>query len=116
MPQLSLMGKSQRNKGKRGERLVSGFLTDSGWPPRRSVQFCGRDPAAVADLVVEGFPQLAIEVKFRQAWSVDNWLRRQADECKDGQLPILFCKKDNEPLVVSLYADDFIKFWRGDFA
>lgn len=87
------MGKSQRDKGKRGERAVAGFLTDAGWPTRRSVQFNGRDPNAVSDLIVDGLPQLAIEVKFRQAWAVDRWLQRQKDECRDGQLPMLFCKK-----------------------
>ena len=110
------MGKSQRDKGKRGERAVAGFLTDAGWPTRRSVQFNGRDPNAVSDLIVDGLPQLAIEVKFRQAWAVDRWLQRQKDECRDGQLPMLFCKKNNEPLVIALYAEDFVRFWRGDFA
>lgn len=40
------MGKSQREKGKRGERELAGILKGYGYACRRGQQFCGSDGSA----------------------------------------------------------------------
>ena len=53
------MGKSQREKGKRGERELAGRLRDHGYDCRRGQQFCG----ASGDADVTGLPGIHIECK-----------------------------------------------------
>ena len=54
-----VMGKSQREKGKRGERELAGRLRDHGYDCRRGQQFCG----ASGDADVTGLPGIHIECK-----------------------------------------------------
>ena len=51
------MGKSQREKGKRGERELAGRLRDHGYDCRRGQQFCG----ASGDADVTGLPGIHIK-------------------------------------------------------
>lgn len=53
------MGKSQREKGKRGERELAGKLRDHGYDCRRGQQFCGIS----GDADVIGLPGIHIECK-----------------------------------------------------
>ena len=53
------MGKSQREKGKRGERELAGRLRDHGYDCRRGQQFCGIS----GDADVIGLPGIHIECK-----------------------------------------------------
>lgn len=53
------MGKSQREKGKRGERELAGKLRDHGYDCRRGQQFCGTS----GDADVIGLPGIHIECK-----------------------------------------------------
>ena len=53
------MGKSQREKGKRGERELANLLKDHGYNCRRSQQYCGTN----GDADVVGLPGIHIECK-----------------------------------------------------
>ncbi|MFQ8839861.1 MAG: hypothetical protein ACLR8P_01750 [Clostridium fessum] len=53
------MGKAQREKGKRGERELTGILRDYGYNCRRGQQYCGTS----GDADVIGLPNVHIEVK-----------------------------------------------------
>ena len=71
------MGKSQREKGKRGERELAGRLRDHGYDCRRGQQFCG----ASGDADVTGLPGIHIECKRveRSEWLVtmklEDWIQ-----------------------------------------
>ena len=61
------MGKSQREKGKRGERELAGQLREYGYDCRRGQQYCGCSGAA--DVV--GLPGIHIEFHRRD---YEEWL------------------------------------------
>ena len=51
------MGKSQREKGKRGERELSNLLKDHGYNCRRGQQYCGTN----GDADVVGLPGIHMQ-------------------------------------------------------
>ena len=65
------MGKSQREKGKRGERELAGILRENGYECRRGQQYCG----AAGDADVVGLSGIHIEcsgwngLTFRRPWN-----------------------------------------------
>lgn len=103
------MGKAQREKGKRGERMLVRFLNSLGYDCRRTAQYCGKTGDA-ADVV--GLPGLHIECKFVESLNVRKALAQAIHDAAAGLLPIVFHKKSNEEWLVTLRAEDFIKLYR----
>lgn len=98
-----MMGRSQRSKGKRGEREVAELLGRFGITARRTRQVSG---ATDPDVRVEtgwprGTPKPYIEVKRRAAIAALSWLRRAEEDAREcyGRrkvLPIVFMRSDGD--------------------
>lgn len=93
------MGRSQRQKGKRGERLAAKALTESlGVPARRGVQYQGGPDSADLAVEIEG---VHWEVKFVERESIRTWMKQASDE-SGGDVPVVLHKRSREEWLVTL--------------
>ena len=106
------MGKMQRDKGKRFERLLAGKLRDEGYDCRRSAQFSGKTGQA-ADVV--GLPGIHIEAKAQETMRLYDWMAqaiRDSSAAGKGDLPAVFHKKNNADILVTMRFEDWIRIYR----
>ena len=103
MLELILMGKSQRNKGYRGEYKLVKLLQKAGIPAKR-VPLSGATEFAKGDIVIKD--RYKAEVKLRKDGFKElyRWL--------DGN-DFLFVKADRKPYLVIMTFDTFIEKWVG---
>ena len=110
------MGKMQREKGKRNERLWASYLRDIGGfdGARRGVQYSGLGSAP--DVVVPGIigEKFWCEVKSirRGTQIVYDWCDQATRDCSGSQIPYVASKMDNSRWLVHLNADDWVKMMR----
>lgn len=83
------MGKSQRDKGKRGERELAALFREYGFDARRTSQYCGQGGAAD----VTGLPGFHVECKRCERLCLPEWIK-QAERDSQGQ-PIVVCHRRN---------------------
>lgn len=102
------MGKASREKGKRGEREVAKLLKEHGFEGRRGQQYCG----ATGEADVIGLPGVHIEVKRTEAFHLWDALKQSTFDAREGEIPSVWHRKNNEPWVVILTAEDFIELYR----
>jgi hypothetical protein len=99
---------NSREKGARGERELSAFLTDQGFPAKRGVQFSqGRFGLTEADVICETLP-LHIECKRVEAGNPYKWLAQAKRDAKEGKIPVVFHRRSESPWVVVIGAEDFM--------
>lgn len=101
------MGKTSRDKGKRGEREVSNLLKEYGYEARRGQQFCGSN----GDADVVGVPGVHIEVKRVEAFKLWDALEQSESDAKENEIPTVWHRKNGKKWVVVLSAEDFLKIW-----
>lgn len=82
------MGRSQREKGARGEREVRDILVAAGFVARRD----GRLDDDL-DHSVDGYH---FEVKRREQYDIGSWVRQAREDAK-GRQPVVVFRKSNEP-------------------
>lgn len=101
------MGRSQRQKGKRGERMAAKAVAESlGVQARRGVQFKGG--ADSADIEVE-IPGVHWEVKFVEREAVRSWMAQARAECGAG-VPVVLHKRSREEWLVTLPLERLYEF------
>lgn len=104
------MGKTSREKGKRGEREVAKIFRDAGYPEaHRTSQYCGKTGDA-SD--VTGVPGIHPEVKFVEREQIRSWYGqavRDAEAAGRGDVPVVIHRKTHSPWLVTLSLDDFIE-------
>lgn len=102
------MGKMSRDKGKRGERELAGFLRSHGYDARRGQQYCGADGSA--DVV--GLPGMHIECKRTEALRLYDALAQAKGDVRPGEMPAIFHRKNNCQWVVVMDAADWMEIYR----
>ena len=102
---------NSRDKGKRGERLWRDICRANGFDKvRRTVQYCGNTGDA-SDCI--GLPNIHQEVKFVENLNVRKaYEQAMHDAKKSGNLPIVAWKKNNQPWLVTMSADDWFEIYR----
>ena len=89
-------GSSARDRGKRGERMWRDELRAYGWEATRT----GWHQAAIGheskDVSCPAMP-IHWEVKFTEQMSLAKWKEQIADDCRDGEIPIIAWKKAYQP-------------------
>ena len=102
---------NSRDKGKRGERMWLDVCRANGFDKvRRTVQYCGNTGDA-SDCI--GLPNIHQEVKFVENLNVRKaYEQAMHDAKKSGNLPIVAWKKNNQPWLVTMSADDWFKIYR----
>lgn len=106
------MGKMEREKGKRFERQLAGLLRAEGYDCRRSAQFNGKTGQA-ADVV--GLPGIHVEAKHVEQMRLYDWMLqavRDSEASGSGDLPAVFHKKNNAPILVTMLFEDWIQVYR----
>lgn len=101
------MGRKERDKGARGERLLKEYLNKFGLGVRRGFTYLHQ-----SDLVdLDG---IHVECKFVEKLNVRSALDQaiaEADKRKDG-MPTVFWKVSRKPWVVIMRADDWVTLYR----
>lgn len=99
---------NSREKGKRFERKLASILKkDYGYDCRRGQQYCG----ANGDADVIGLPGIHIEAKHQEKMQLYDWINQAKRDAKDGLLPVVFHKKNNCEVIVSMTLDTFMKIY-----
>ena len=101
------MGKSQREKGKRGEREFARLCRDNGYEAHRAQQYCGK----AGDSDVKGLPHMFVEVKRVERLNVSEAMAKAKSE-SNGQIPMVAHRKDNHEWLITMTADDWFKLYR----
>ena len=101
------MGRSQRQKGKRGERMAAKAVSAALCvQARRGVQFKGG--ADSADIEVE-IPGVHWEVKFVERESVRTWMAQAQAECGPG-VPVVLHKRSRGEWLLTLPLERLYEF------
>lgn len=103
------MGKTSRQKGKRGERAWAKELTDAGWPSKRGVQYQGGPDSPD---VKSQMPGVHHEVKRTERLRIWDAMHQSIDEAPEGYMPIVAFKRNRHDWLVVLRKDDFFKLVR----
>ena len=98
------MGKTQRERGKRGERELAAILREHGYEARRGQQYCGTN----GDADVVGLPGIHIECKRTERVRLYTALAQSNQDARDGEVPVVISRADRKPWVVTLSLDDFL--------
>ena len=102
------MGKTSREKGKRGEREVASLLREYGYDARRGVQYKGGTDSP--DVV--GLKGIHIEVKRTERLDLYGALSQsKADAGED--MPVVIHRRNNSEWVVIQPLKDWIKLYGG---
>lgn len=101
---------NSKRKGARGERYVVSKFKENGYTEvRRSVQYNGKAEEGQADIV--GVPNIHVEVKFVERLNIYDAIDQAKRDCKKGEFPTVFHKKNNKELLVTMTFDDWIKLY-----
>jgi Holliday junction resolvase len=102
------MGRMSRNKGKRGERELSQFLTERGFESRRGRQYCG-DPSA-PDVI----STLPFHIECKRTEIINTYKALEQAESDAGDQPaVIFHRRNHKPWITILTAEDFLKLVNG---
>lgn len=99
---------NSREKGARFERRLAAILREYGFEARRGQQYCG----ANGDADVVGLPGVHIEAKHVERMNLYEWIAQAKRDAKQGELPAVFHKKNNEEILVTMTLDAWITLYR----
>lgn len=102
------MGRSSREKGKRGERELSRALNGLGFDTRRGQQFNGADGSA--DVV--GLPGIHVECKRTESFRLWDALAQARRDARDGEVPVVMHRRNDCPWVAVMELEDWAKLYR----
>jgi len=101
------MGRSQREKGKRGERAAAKALSAAlGVSARRGVQYKGGADSADLEVEIAG---VHWEVKFVERESIRTWMAQACDE-SGGQVPVVLHKRSRGEWLLTLQLERLYEF------
>src|SRR5262245_23411158 len=103
---------NSREKGKRGERQWRDELRANGYAARRGQQFSGS--AESPDVVCEALPWMHFEVKAVEKLNIEEAMEQARRDC-GGKVPIVAHKRNFREWLVTMTAEVFFQFLRGDF-
>lgn len=101
------MGKREKEKGARGERMLVHFLESLGLTAKRGYVFLKQ-----SDLT--GLAGIHVECKFVEALNVRKAMAQaisEAQKRKDG-MPTVFWKKSREPWITIMLTEDWVKLYK----
>ena len=102
------MGKTQREKGKRGERELAGVFREYGYDARRGQQYCGA--AGNADVI--GLPGIHVECKRGEKLNLLDAVAQAVHDALPGLLPAVFHRRDRCEWLVTMRLSDWIEIYR----
>jgi hypothetical protein len=103
---------NSREKGKRGERQWRDELRAHGFQARRGQQFSGSPESP--DVVCDQLSFIHFEVKAVERLNIEDAMN-QARRDGVGKVPVVAHRRSFCPWLVTMDAETFFKFLRGDF-
>lgn len=103
---------NSKQKGARFERELAKMFRNHGYEARRTAQFCGNTGDA-SDVV--GLPFIHIEAKHQETMRLYDWMEQAVRDCKAGRnktLPVVFHKKNNHKVLVTMEFDDWMQIYK----
>lgn len=98
------MGRTSREKGKRGERELAAALRDYGYDCRRGQQYSG----ASGDADVVGLPGIHIECKRVERLDLQAAMRQAIEDARAEEMPAVMHRKNGGEWQVTMRLDDWI--------
>lgn len=102
------MGKTSREKGKRGERELARKLREYGYDAKRGQQYCG----ANGDADVIGLPGVHIECKRTERLSLYDAMAQAKADAREGEMPVVIHRKNNSEWLVIQPLSDWIEMYK----
>lgn len=99
---------NSRDKGRRGELMLSKELQKYGYETRRGQQYSG----ANGDADVVGLPGVHIECKFVERLSLRDAIKQSIGDARDGEIPVVMHKKSREEWLVTMRLEDWMKLYK----
>ena len=101
---------NSKEKGKRFERKLAGMFKDYGYDARRTAQYCGKTGEA-ADVI--GLPYIHVEAKHQEKMMLYDWMAQAVrDSAGSGRMPVVFHKKNDADVLVTMRFDDWMRIYR----
>jgi Holliday junction resolvase len=103
---------NSREKGKRGERAWRDELRANGYDARRGQQFSGSPDSP--DVICDALSWLHFEVKCVERLNIEDAMEQSR---RDGgaKIPVVAHKRNHRRWLVTMDAETFFRFLRGDF-
>jgi hypothetical protein len=98
---------NSRRKGKGGELEFSRLCKEHGFDARRGQQFSGIEGKDVV-----GLERIHVEVKRVERLNVSKAMGQACEDAKHGEIPIVAHRKNREPWLVTMLADDWFEFYK----
>nr|WP_317413924.1 hypothetical protein [uncultured Solibaculum sp.] len=100
------MGKSSQKKGAAGERELAALLHKAGYSTKRgAIPYGGSSD-------VEGLPGIHIECKRVEKLNVLAAYQQAMRDAKEGEIPVLFHRRNRSPWLVTMGFDDWIALYK----
>lgn len=109
------IGKSSRNKGKRGEREIANLLKEAGFKNAHRSAQCKGNTGQAPD--VEGLPGIHIEVKRVERLNLKKAYEQAVNDSKENgnnDIPAVFHRGSFEPWMVTLSLSNFLEIYKGE--
>lgn len=110
------MGKSQREKGKRGELAWRNVLRTAGFSKEgtyRTQQYSGKSgDGSSSDVTCRELPTLHFEVKNVEKLNLWGAYAQAKGDCPEGKMPVVAHTKNHCPFLVTISAEDFLEIVR----
>ncbi len=104
------MAVNSKQKGARFERHLAGKFREYGYEARRTAQYCGNTGDA-SDVV--GLPGIHIEAKHQETMRLYEWMSQAKRDAEGtGRLPVVFHKKNNAEILVTMTFEDWMNLYR----
>ena len=104
------MAINSKQKGARFERQLAGLFREYGYAARRTAQYCGNTGDA-SDVI--GLPGIHIEAKHQERMQLYDWMDQAKRDSKGtGNIPVVFHKKNNAEILVSMRFEDFMAMYK----
>lgn len=102
---------NSKQKGARFERKLASLFREYGYDDsRRTAQYCGNTGDA-SDVV--GLPGIHVEAKHQEQMRLYDWIDQAKRDSKDtGNIPVVFHKKNNAEILVTMQFDSFMKLYK----
>lgn len=103
------MAINSKQKGARFERSLASIFRDYGYQARRTAQYCGNTGDA-SDVI--GLPFIHIEAKHQERMQLYDWMEQAERDSKGtGNLPVVFHKKNNAEILVTMTLPDWMRLY-----
>ena len=99
-----------KDKGARFERELASKFREYGYTDsRRTAQYCGSTGDA-PDVV--GLKGLHIEAKHQERMQLYDWMDQAKRDAKEGSKPVVFHKKNNADILVTMKLEDWMELYK----